>query len=82
MAKVPTIHLNGTDRETLLEGYMTALTALRKAERAVQATGPNGRDYYPQGEGAIRVAQEEHANRLRAIATVIREIEQIAESID
>lgn len=77
----PMIHLNGTDRETLLEGYMTALNALRKAERAVQETGPNGRDYYTQAPGAFELAREQHVKRLQGLTTIIRELEQIAETI-
>jgi hypothetical protein len=52
----PTIHLNGTSREALLRGFADAADAVRDALAAVQATYPNGRDFYPQGPGAITQA--------------------------
>ena len=35
---IPTIHLNGTSREALLQGYRDAIDALREAERKLAAT--------------------------------------------
>lgn len=77
----PTVHLNGTPRERLLEGYMAALEALRAAETALQATGPNGRDYYPSGTEAIKVAQAEHVARLASLERIIADIQTLAETL-
>lgn len=78
---IPTIHLNGTSREALVEQLCEAVHALRIAGRALAAACPNGRDYYPQGEQAIQHALSQHAARLKAVDTVIGELERIAEAI-
>lgn len=53
---LPSIHLNGTAGADLLAGYREAHEALTRAITAVSAAAPHGRDYYPQGDDAIRVA--------------------------
>jgi hypothetical protein len=78
---LPTVHLNGTSKEALLDGYCDALTALHGAVSKVQAAGPNGRDYYPQGDKAIQTAMAEHEARLTKLREIITEIETIAESL-
>ena len=45
---LPTIHLNGTSRATLTEGYLAASRALSDAIRAFDAIEFNCRDYYVQ----------------------------------
>jgi hypothetical protein len=45
---LPSIHLNGTSRATLSEGYGTAYRALQDAIRAFNAIEFNCRDYYVQ----------------------------------
>lgn len=77
----PTIHLNGSSPKDLFENACEALGALRKAISAVEATGPNGRDYYPQGDGAIKTAVCEHASRIERLRSVIAELEELAEHI-
>lgn len=78
---LPTIHLNGTSREALYESACDALGALRTAIKAVEATAPNGRDYYPQGDRAILRANYEHAERVRRLREIVTELETIAEHI-
>lgn len=78
---LPTIHRNGTAAQTLLDDLCEAMSALRTAAEKVQAAGPNGRDYYPQGPQAITQAQEEHASRLERIDAVRRELEALAEHV-
>ena len=79
---VPTIHLNGTGKAGLLEGYLNVLAALRDAEAALCKAGPNGRDYYPQGAGAIYRAQDEHRARLVKLDEIKTEIEALALAVD
>jgi hypothetical protein len=79
--QIPTIHINGTSRERLLEGLVAANDALLKAQQAVAETAPNARDYYPQGPDAIRAAEREHYSRLTRIINVRQELEEIAEAI-
>lgn len=48
----PTIHLNGTSREMLSEGYFKAWRELNNAIAAFNAIEFNCRDYYVQPAGA------------------------------
>lgn len=59
----PTIHLNGTSPKELLELYRNAYRAVNAADAALDAAGPNGRDYYPHGPGVISQAIDEHYAR-------------------
>jgi hypothetical protein len=78
---VPTVHLNGTSRDSLLEGYKHAANAVRDAIIALDEAAPHGRDYYPQGKGSIDQAIQEHRERMLKLADVISELEQIAQAI-
>lgn len=73
----PTIHINGTSRNDLFQMYLAAASALRRAITAVEATAPNGRDYYPQGEDAIRRATDEHRARCEALYAVSKELNEL-----
>jgi hypothetical protein len=66
---LPTIHLNGTSRVTLIEGYLAASRALSDAIRTFDAIEFNCRDYYVQPSGAWATAvteREAAAAHLRA----------------
>jgi len=80
--KTPTVHLNGTSRVELMEQFQTAHNALYQAIRALEDCGPNGRDYYPQGDSALTVALAEHVARIRAIQAVDADIKALIEAID
>jgi hypothetical protein len=75
---IPTIHLNGTSRDELHEGYRTALFALDAAINAVSATAPNGRDFYPQGPDAINAATREHLKRMNELQAMRNDLETLA----
>jgi len=81
MAIVPTVHLNGTSRDALVDQLRAAIEAIHAAESKLTAAAPHGRDYYPQGSDAIRVAQQEHAARLTKLQEIERELTQIALAI-
>jgi len=49
---LPLIHLNGTSKETLAEGYDNAACKLREFIDAWEGVEFNARDYYPQGPEA------------------------------
>lgn len=70
----PTIHLNGTSKEALEEGYADALQALAVAIRAVESTAPNMRDYYVQGPEAFPQASAEHRARVERLTAVRQEL--------
>ena len=78
----PLIHLGGSPRDRLLDGYIDAIDALRTAEEKIRACYPNGRDYPPDGTGrGIGPAQKQHEDRLTRLAEVRQELEQIAEAV-
>lgn len=79
--KIPTIHMNGTNKQTLLDDYQTAREALSNAKEKLMVAAPNGRDYYPQGDGAYEVARLEHGQRLARIEQVITELDIVVEGI-
>ena len=75
--KTPTIHMNGTPRLMLLADYERAYEAVDAALDALRTTAPNGRDYYPQGPGAIAEAQHDHDKRTDALRRVYAELMEI-----
>jgi hypothetical protein len=79
--KTPTIHLNGTSKQELLDQYLNVLKALKAASDALCEAAPHGRDYYPQGDAVIITATNEHCVRIRKLAEIEVEIRQIAEAI-
>ena len=78
---LPTTHLNGTSRDTLLEGYIAALDALRLAMEALQASAPSARDYYVRTEGAFCMAQNQHFVRLARLRETLDELNTLAEHV-
>lgn len=77
----PTIHLNGTSPDRLMEDYGEVIQAHRKALELLCSASPNGRDYYPQGPDAIGQALREHDERVLRLHQTIGELERIRESI-
>lgn len=78
----PTVHLNGTSQDELLDQLTTATQAIREAQKALANAAPNGRDYYVQSDPrAIYKAQDEHCARMQKLTDVLRELEEIAEHI-
>lgn len=67
MATIPTIHLNGTGFITLRDEYANAYDAIDKAIDALAAATLNGRDYYPQADGAYHQARAERQAALHAL---------------
>lgn len=78
---IPTVHLNGTTGEVLLEQYTAAAQAVSKAIDAVCDAGPNARDYYVQGADAGFAAQREHEARVRSLKSIRDELAAIMEGI-
>jgi len=74
----PTIHMNGTSAAVLLVHYREAMRNIREAAEALNHCAPNGRDYYPQGDGALAQAQAEHRARYAALQAAYHELEQLA----
>lgn len=78
---IPTVHMNGTSGEQLLDQYTTAAEAVRRAIDAVCDAGPNARDYYVQGPDAGLAAQREHEARIKALKGVRDELAAILEGL-
>lgn len=65
--QLPTIHLNGSSPDRLIEEWDAAYQAIGDAITALAQCAPNGRDYYPLGIAAYRTAENEHRARLTAL---------------
>lgn len=79
---LPTIHLNGTDPQTLHDAYTTAYEAVRAATTALDAIPVNARDYYPQGDRAAFDAYREQSARIAQLAWIAEELHQVISHID
>lgn len=77
----PVVHVNGTPREVLFRQLGGAAQALRGALIDMRSAQPNGRDYYPLGGHAINEAGLDHQARLKAVAGVLAEYEQMLERV-
>lgn len=78
---IPTIHLNGTSGQELLDQVLNACHSLNTALSALDNAAPNGRDYYTQGPAALPMAQNEHQARVTKVRGVLDEMQQLAEAI-
>jgi hypothetical protein len=82
--RLPSIHLNGTDAQSLFDGYRAAYEAVKAAQKALAQCAPNGRDYYgqdsmiPGSRSAINDAMDEHRARMAALETIERDLEAFA----
>jgi hypothetical protein len=77
MTTFPTIHLNGTGKQMLLDGYVKALHALHEAQKAISQIEFNARDYYVQGNEAWNAARDEMAaqfDKLHEVDTYLTEV--------
>jgi hypothetical protein len=79
---IPTIHLNGTAKQDLMDALSDAFFAIGQAQRKLESTIPNGRDYYPQAPDAVYKATEEYCARWQKLEDVKRELDQLREAID
>lgn len=78
---VPTIHLNGSSGERLLEQYAAAADAVRKAIDMLCDVDFNARDYYVQGSEVPQAAQREHLARIASLKQVREDLFKIVEGI-
>jgi hypothetical protein len=78
---VPTVHLNGTSKMSLLEGYETAYNAVKLAIDALVDTAPHGRDYYVEADDAYSKARDQYLDRLRKLEEVQRDLEELYRAV-
>lgn len=79
---VPTIHLNGTSAEELIDQLSCAWLALDDAIKAMRGAAPHGRDYYVQANDGMTIAQAQFEDRERRVAGVMAEIAEIRGRIE
>lgn len=68
---LPTVHMNGTSRKDLFDGYYKAYDALRDFIDAWGAIEFNARDYYVDGPTAFPDAQDKR----RELSAKIKELQ-------
>jgi len=74
----PTVHLNGTSKDELLNQLEAVVSALDAALAAINAAAPNGRDFYPQGPEALTNAQAAFEERILAVRRVHTDFSNLA----
>jgi hypothetical protein len=67
---LPTVHMNGTGKQMLLDGYEAAHNKLRELTKSLGQIEFNARDYYPQEVGAWDKALSERQAIYQTLATV------------
>ena len=72
---LPSIHLNGSSRESLQNGYESAYRATSAAIEAFADNGFNARDYYVQGPEAYTQARVERDKHLTALCDALSYLE-------
>jgi hypothetical protein len=78
----PTIHLNGSGRNALVEKVCCSMDGVRKAIEALSDASPHGRDYYPQGNDAYLKAELAWQQRLGLLRDLYKELVEHAQEID
>lgn len=82
----PSIHMNGTSAESLLEQQRHVYDAADALLTALAAATPHGRDYYVQDNGEVmgpkyRMAQAQHRVRMVMADTIKNEASEIAQAV-
>jgi hypothetical protein len=70
---MPSVHLNGTSKDVLLEGYSSISIAIHDLKDTISKCHFHGRDYYVQDDVnsvqmAFNLAYDERAKHLKALA--------------
>jgi hypothetical protein len=81
---LPTIHLNGNSADSLIDEWQSAYSAIGEAQRALQETAPNMRNFYVQkdGEANFKKARDEHFARIQKLEDVRQELVALCEGVD
>jgi hypothetical protein len=78
MTTFPTIHINGTSKKDLLDGYRKAIDAVQDAVVALGSVEFNARDYYVQGSHAWVQASDERVEQFQKLYAVKDHLMEIA----
>lgn len=79
---LPVAHINGTNRDALIEQLCAVYSALGDALDTLRQAAPNGRDYYPAGAVLMEAAQRQHDRRARMLADLRDELEAQVAAIE
>ena len=79
--RAPTLHLNGSSADVLLEGYQAAVEAARQLLRSIDTLPLNPRDYYPQGATAYNEAVEDLVRLQKQTVDIGNELLKVVEAI-
>jgi hypothetical protein len=69
----PTLNINGSSADDLIQPRIAAYDALQAAIKALQQVTPNGRDY-PGDNDACVADRDKHYGRLSALHAIAAEI--------
>ena len=72
---LPTVHLNGTGRKTLTEGYLSAYSKLIEFRDAFRSIEFNARDYYVQSNTAFAEARTDRDVMEHKIGSLMQYLE-------
>jgi hypothetical protein len=77
---IPLVHLNGSGKKNLVEGYVQAARAVGDAMALVCEAYPHMRDYYPldNPDKHFKLAQEQHRSRIDRLREVAVELNALA----
>ena len=71
-------NLNGTSKQSLIDGYIETLGYLRTAVKVMREHAPNGRDYQTVSPDTFEKAADAWCERTKALEDMIRELEATA----
>ena len=74
----PTLNINGSSADDLIQPRIAAIAALQAAIKALQQVTPNGRDYPGDNDQCV-ADRRAHYNRLAALQAIATEI--VAEAV-
>jgi len=72
----PIIHPNGTAREDLIKQCETVLATLRTVGIALLDAKPQQKDYWLNGKGYAKAADEQYARRIGSVIALVEEFER------
>lgn len=81
---MPLVHINGSGKKNLIDGYLTASRAVQDAMVKIAEAYPHMRDYYPldNDKELFKHAQEQHYARIDKLREVATELNALAMGVD
>lgn len=74
----PTINLNGSNADRLIEDYINVMDAIRHAQELLAGIAPHGRDYQTAPVQEYPMAREQHHRRMTFLDAIRSDLELIA----